>query len=128
MRVVRAPSHGARTWPEFRCSEGESSAPRLGPYVLQAAIASLQADDPIDWPELAALYRELSRLTGSPVVELNRAVAIAVVDGTEAALAIVDELDLGEYQYLHSTTSTPLWRKGMRCAVGLLDGMCELDA
>ena len=52
-----------------------------GPYVLQAAIASLQAGDPIDWAEVAALYGELARVTGSPVVELNRAVAVAEVGG-----------------------------------------------
>ena len=48
-----------------------------GPYVLQAAIASLQTERPIDWPQVAALYARLSELTGSPVVELNRAVAVA---------------------------------------------------
>ena len=50
-----------------------------GPYVLQAAIASLHASSPVDWPQVAALYAELSRLTGSPVVELNRAVAVAEI-------------------------------------------------
>jgi RNA polymerase sigma-70 factor (ECF subfamily) len=83
-----------------------------GPYVLQAAIASLQAGDPIDWAELAALYGELSRLTGSPVVELNRAVAVAEVDGPAAALAIVDRLSLDDYQYLHSTRADLLRRLG----------------
>ena len=48
-----------------------------GPYVLQAAIAALHTEDPQDWPQIAALYGELGRLTGSPVVELNRAAAIA---------------------------------------------------
>jgi len=48
-----------------------------GPYVVQAAIASLHADEPRDWPQIAALYGELTRLTGSPVVELSRAVAVA---------------------------------------------------
>ena len=48
-----------------------------GPYVLQAAIASLQSEDPIDWPEVVELYVRLAELTGSPVVELNRAVAVA---------------------------------------------------
>ena len=52
-----------------------------GPYVVQAAIASLHADEPRDWPQIAALYGELARLTGSPVVELNRAVAVAEADG-----------------------------------------------
>jgi RNA polymerase sigma-70 factor, ECF subfamily len=83
-----------------------------GSYVLQAAIASLQADDPIDWAEVAALYGELARVTGSPVVELNRAVAIAEVDGPEAALAIVDALPLDDYQYLYSTRAELLRRVG----------------
>ena len=74
-----------------------------GPYVLQAAIASLHADEPRDWAEIVALYGELAPLTGSPVVELNRAVAVAEVEGPAAALAIVDGLDLDGYRYLHST-------------------------
>jgi RNA polymerase sigma-70 factor (ECF subfamily) len=83
-----------------------------GPYVLQAAIATLQADEPIDWAEVAALYGELHRLTGSPVVELNRAVAVAEVAGPEAALAIVDALPLDDYQYKHSTRADLLRRLG----------------
>jgi RNA polymerase sigma-70 factor (ECF subfamily) len=85
---------------------------RRGPYVLQAAIASLQADDPIDWAEVAALYGELARLTGSSVVELNRAVAVAEVEGPEAALQIVEALSLDDYQYLHSTRADLLRRLG----------------
>jgi RNA polymerase sigma-70 factor (ECF subfamily) len=83
-----------------------------GPYVVQAAIASLHADEPRDWPQIAALYGELSRLTGSPVVELNRAVAVAEVHGPEAGLGIVDRLDLDEYRYLHSTRGELLRRLG----------------
>jgi RNA polymerase sigma-70 factor (ECF subfamily) len=83
-----------------------------GPYVLQAAIASLQAADPIDWPQIEALYRELSALTGSPVVELNRAVAVAEAYGPERALPIVDALELDGYQYLHSTRAELLRRLG----------------
>ena len=56
-----------------------------GPYVVQAAIASLHADEPRDWPQIAALYGELGRLTGSPVVELNRAVAVAEAEGRRRA-------------------------------------------
>jgi RNA polymerase sigma-70 factor, ECF subfamily len=81
-----------------------------GPYVIQAAIASLHADDPHDWPQIAALYEELFRLTGSPVVELNRAVAVAEAEGAEAALGIVDRLDLDDYRYLHSTRGELLRR------------------
>jgi RNA polymerase sigma-70 factor (ECF subfamily) len=83
-----------------------------GPYVLQAAIASLQAGDPIDWAEIAVLYGKLARMTGSPVVELNRAVAVAEVEGPEAALRIVDALALDDYQYLHSTRADLLRRLG----------------
>jgi RNA polymerase sigma-70 factor, ECF subfamily len=74
-----------------------------GPYALQAAIASLHVDEPPDWPEIAALYGELARATGSPVVELNRAAAVAEAGDPEAALALVDELELDEYHYLHAT-------------------------
>jgi RNA polymerase sigma-70 factor (ECF subfamily) len=83
-----------------------------GPYVVQAAIASLHADEHRDWPQIAALYGELSRLTGSPVVELNRAVAVAEADGAEAGLAIADGLALDDYQYLHATRGELLRRLG----------------
>jgi RNA polymerase sigma-70 factor, ECF subfamily len=83
-----------------------------GPYAVQAAIASLHADQPRDWCHIAALYGELYRLTGSPVVELNRAVAVAETDGPGVALAIIDRLDLGDYRYLHSTRGEMLRRLG----------------
>jgi RNA polymerase sigma-70 factor (ECF subfamily) len=83
-----------------------------GPYVLQAAIASLQADDPVDWAQVAALYAELARATGSPVVELNRAVAVAQAGDAMEALAIADGLALDDYPYLHSTRAELLWRLG----------------
>jgi RNA polymerase sigma-70 factor (ECF subfamily) len=83
-----------------------------GPYVIQAAIASLHADEPRDWPQIAALYGELTRLTDSPVVELNRAAAVAEADGPEAGLAMVDRLALEDYRYLHSTRAELLRRLG----------------
>jgi RNA polymerase sigma-70 factor (ECF subfamily) len=83
-----------------------------GPYALQAAVASLQAEDQLDWPQIAALYGELADLTGSAVVRLNRAVAIAEAEGPAAALAIVDGLDLPGYQYWHSTRAELLRRLG----------------
>jgi RNA polymerase sigma-70 factor (ECF subfamily) len=83
-----------------------------GQYVLQAAIASLQTEERIDWPQVAALYGELARLTGSAVVELNRAVAVAQAHGPEAGLRIVDGLELDDYQYLHSTRAELLRRAG----------------
>jgi predicted RNA polymerase sigma factor len=60
--------------------------------VIQAAIASLQADDEIDWPQVAALYGELARITGSSVVELNRAVAVSMAYGPQAGLDLADQL------------------------------------
>jgi RNA polymerase sigma-70 factor (ECF subfamily) len=83
-----------------------------GPYVLQAAIASLHADTPCDWAQIAALYGELTRLTGSPVVELNRAIAIAETEGPAAGLRIVDGLGLDDFRYLHSTRGELLRRLG----------------
>ena len=83
-----------------------------GPYVVQAAIAALHADETVDWHEIAVLYAELARQTRSPVVELNRAVAVAEVDGPLAALAILDGLDLPGYRYLHSTRGELLHRLG----------------
>jgi RNA polymerase sigma-70 factor, ECF subfamily len=83
-----------------------------GPYVLQAAIASLHAETPCDWAQIAALYGELGRLTGSPVVELNRAIAVAETDGAEVGLRIVDGLGLDDFRYLHSTRAELLRRLG----------------
>jgi len=83
-----------------------------GPYALQAAIASLQAETALDWPQIAALYGELADRTGSDVVRLNRAVAIAEAGDPAAALAIVDGLDLPGYQYWHSTRAELLRRLG----------------
>jgi RNA polymerase sigma-70 factor, ECF subfamily len=81
-----------------------------GPYVLQAALAALHLEEPADWPQIAALYGELARRTGSAVVELNQAVAIAEAGDVEAALALVDRLDLDAYHYLHATRAELLRR------------------
>jgi RNA polymerase sigma-70 factor, ECF subfamily len=81
-----------------------------GPYVVQAALAALHSEQPQDWPQIAALYGALGRLTDSPVVELNRAAAIAEAGDTEAALALVEGLALDGYHYLHSTRAELLRR------------------
>jgi RNA polymerase sigma-70 factor (ECF subfamily) len=105
-------------WDPARIARGREALERAlvlqggGPYVVQAAIASLHMDEPLDWPEIAALYGELVRLTGSPVVELNRAIAVAEAEGAEAGLALVDRLDLDRYQYYHSTRAELLRRLG----------------
>jgi RNA polymerase sigma-70 factor, ECF subfamily len=79
-------------------------------YVLEAAIAALHVDEPQDWPQLAALYGELARVTGSPVVELNRAAALAEAGDVEAAFELTEGLDLEGYHYLHSTRAELLRR------------------
>lgn len=85
-----------------------------GPYVVQAAIASLHAATPPDWPQIAALHGELARLTGSPVVELNRAIAVAEAQGPEVGLALVDCLDLDAFHYFHAARADLLARAGRR--------------
>ena len=93
---------------------------RPGPYQVQAAIAVCHATAPdaagTDWPQIAGLYAELARLTPSPVVELNRAVAVAMSAGIDAGLALVDELDAGGkldgYHLLPATRADLLRRAG----------------
>ncbi len=85
---------------------------RTGPYLVQAAIADLHLQEPRDWRQIAALYQALARQTGSAVVEMNRAIAVAEIDGPEAGLAILDRLDLDHYRYFHSTRAGLLRRAG----------------
>jgi RNA polymerase sigma-70 factor (ECF subfamily) len=115
--VLLADQDPAR-WDQGRIAEGRRALDRAlalrgrGPYVIQAAIASLHAATPRDWPQIAALYGELARATGSPVVELSRAVAVAEAEGPEAGLAVVDRVDLADYHYLHATRGELLRRLG----------------
>ncbi len=83
-----------------------------GQYVLQAAIAALHTEEPRDWLQIAALYGQLGRLTHSPIVELNRAIAVAEHAGPAAGLELVDQLELENFQYLHSTRADLLRRLG----------------
>ena len=86
---------------------------------MQAAIAAVHAQAPAwedtDWPQIAGLYAELARLDPSPVVEVNRAVAVGFADGAAAGLAILDALDdprLERYQPLHAVRADLLRRAG----------------
>jgi RNA polymerase sigma-70 factor (ECF subfamily) len=72
----------------------------------------LHAEIPCDWAQIAALYEELARLTGSPIVELNRAIAVAETEGPNAGLRLVDQLGLDDFRYLHSTRAELLRRLG----------------
>jgi RNA polymerase sigma-70 factor (ECF subfamily) len=105
--------HQDRTlWNRQQIAEGEAlvrramGSPEVGPYVIQAAIAAVHAaaDSPAatDWPQIVALYDLLLRAVPSPVVELNRAVAVAMRDGPPAGLELIDELfDRGELADYH---------------------------
>jgi RNA polymerase sigma-70 factor, ECF subfamily len=103
-------------WDDDEIAAGRFSLDRAmglggrGPYVVQAAIAALHVDEPPDWPQIAALYGELSRLMGSAVVELNRAAAIAEAGDPEAALALVEKLELDRYHY-HDAVRADLLRR-----------------
>jgi RNA polymerase sigma-70 factor, ECF subfamily len=114
--VVRLEDQDRALWDFDQIDEGRAVLDRAlalggrGPYVVQAAIAVLHVEEPQDWSQLAALYGELARLTGSAVVRLNEAVAIAEAGNVEAGLALVDALDLDRYHYLHSTRAELLRR------------------
>ena len=87
---------------------------RVGPYQLQAAIAALHTEDgETDWPQVVALYDELERLVDSPVVELNRAAAVAMADGPEHGLELIDRIDgLDDYVSFHASRADLLRRLG----------------
>jgi RNA polymerase sigma-70 factor, ECF subfamily len=103
-------------WDRQQIESGGASLERAlalrgrGTYVLQAAIASLHAEDTRDWPQIVALYGELAQLTRSPVVELNRAVALAETAGPEAGLDAIDGLGLDGYHYFHAARADFLRR------------------
>jgi RNA polymerase sigma-70 factor, ECF subfamily len=87
-----------------------------GPYQLQAAINAVHSDAPTaaatDWRQIVALYDQLLAVAPTPVVALNRAVAVAEVDGPEAALALVEGLDLDRSHVLHAVRADLLRRLG----------------
>ena len=103
-------------WDRGQIAEGKAlveralSSRQFGPYTLQAAIAAVHADADTpaatDWAQIVALYDMLARAYPSPVVELNRAVAVAMRDGPAAGLALIDAIlargDLANYHLAHS--------------------------
>jgi RNA polymerase sigma-70 factor (ECF subfamily) len=105
-------------WDTSQIDQGRAELERalaLGgraPYVLQAELASLHLEQPEDWAQIAALYGELARITGSPVVELNHAAALAETGDVEQALAMTEGLDLDGYHYLHAVRAELLARLG----------------
>jgi RNA polymerase sigma-70 factor (ECF subfamily) len=131
-RYVALDEQDRSAWDHARIADGVkmlNAALRLrrpGPYQVQAAISALHATAPVatetDWPQIAALYGELARLTPSPVVEINRAVAVGMADGPRAGLALLDDLRgsadrrLASYQPLHAARAELLRQAGERRA------------
>jgi RNA polymerase sigma-70 factor (ECF subfamily) len=117
-RVVLLRDQNRSLWDDGQMAEGQAELERAlalggrGSYLLQAAIAALHVEEPPDWPQLAALYGQLARRTGSPVAELNRAAALAEAGNVEAALELADRLELDRYHYLHATRADLLSRLG----------------
>jgi RNA polymerase sigma-70 factor, ECF subfamily len=108
-------------WDEHRIEEGRRELERAvalrgsgigGVYILQAAIADLHLRVPRDWEEIALLYERLEQVTSSPVVTMNRAIAVAELEGPQAGLALLDGLDLADYRYYHATRADLLRRLG----------------
>jgi RNA polymerase sigma-70 factor (ECF subfamily) len=109
-------------WDRDRIAEGQAIVRRClrrnqpGPYQIQAAINAVHSDAPTaaatDWRQVLALYDQLLALAPSPVVALNRAVAVAEVDGPEAALALVDGVDLRDWHLFHAIRADLLRRLG----------------
>jgi RNA polymerase sigma-70 factor (ECF subfamily) len=91
---------------------GAGAAAAPGPYTIQAEIAALHAAPERDWSRISERYGDLLALTGSPVVALNRAVAVAEADGPEAGLSAIEGLELDGYHYLHATRAELLRRMG----------------
>jgi RNA polymerase sigma-70 factor (ECF subfamily) len=116
--VVLLADQDASRWDADLIAEGQEIVRRClrrnqpGPYQLQAAIQAVHSDAPTDWSQVKALYDQLLAITPTPVVALNRAVAVAEVDGPGAALALVEELELTRFPLFHAIRADLLDRVG----------------
>jgi len=116
-------------WDRSLISEGQAIVREClrrnqpGPYQIQAAINAVHSDAPVasatDWRQILQLYDQLLALAPSPVVALNRAVAVAEVEGPKAALTLVDGLDLGSYYLFHAIRADLLRRLGRHAEAAL---------
>jgi RNA polymerase sigma-70 factor, ECF subfamily len=105
-------------WNQHQIDEGRGLLERAlalhgrGAYIIQAAIADLHLRRPRDWEEIALLYQRLEHITDSPIVTMNRAIAVAELEGPQAGLVLLDHLELDGYRYYHSTRADLLRRLG----------------
>ncbi|MFG3019555.1 RNA polymerase sigma factor [Streptomyces sp. NPDC048254] len=141
--LVALPGQDRALWDRELIGEGQELVRRClrrdrpGPYQIQAAINAVHSDAPTaeatDWGQILRLYDQLMAVDRSPVVALNRAVAVAEVEGPDQALALVDALDLDRYHVLHAVRADLLRRLGRDdeavreydTAIGLADGLPE---
>jgi RNA polymerase sigma-70 factor, ECF subfamily len=120
--LVRLADQDRRQWDRALIGEGQALVRRClardepGPYQIQAAINAVHSDAPTaadtDWRQIVALYDQLMIVAPTPVAALNRAVAVAEVEGPRAALTIVDGLDLDRYYLFHAIRADLLRRLG----------------
>jgi RNA polymerase sigma-70 factor (ECF subfamily) len=121
---VALPDQDRSRWDHARIEAGVATLNRAlrlrrpGPYQVQAAIAALHVVEPVDWPQIAVLYAELARLAPSPVVEVNRAVALGMSGDPHGGLAVLDAVDLEGYQPFHAARAELLRRTGDADAAG----------
>jgi RNA polymerase sigma-70 factor (ECF subfamily) len=117
-RYVALPDQDRTRWNADALTEGREQLDRAlrlrrpGPYQLQAAIASLHCEEEVDWPQIAALYRRLACMAPSPVIEVNRAVALGMAGHPHAGLSVLDRVDLDRYQPFHVAHAELLRRSG----------------
>jgi RNA polymerase sigma-70 factor (ECF subfamily) len=141
--LVRLAEQDRSLWDRSLIAEGQSLVRRClrlgrpGPYQIQAAINAVHSDAPsaddTDWGQILSLYDQLMAIAPSPIVALNRAVALAEVEGPEAGLALVDELDLDGYHLFHAIRADLLRRLGREpeaaaayeAAIGLTENAAE---
>jgi RNA polymerase sigma-70 factor (ECF subfamily) len=117
-RYVALPDQDRSRWDAGALAEGRAQLDRAlrlrrtGPYQLQAAIASLHCEGEVDWPQIAALYRLLACMAPSPVIEVNRAVALGMAGSPDAGLALLERVALDRYQPFHVARAELLRRSG----------------
>jgi RNA polymerase sigma-70 factor, ECF subfamily len=130
--LVQLADQDRSRWDRRLIAEGQSIVRQClrrnqpGPYQIQAAINAVHSDaataEATDWSQILLLYDQLLSIAPSPVVALNRAVAVAEVKGAAAALALVDELDLGDYHIFHAIRADLLRRLGRSAEAALAYG------
>ncbi len=143
--LVRLDDQDRSLWDRAQIEEGSAlvqralASRRFGPYTLQAAIVAVHAEAPsaaqTDWAQIVGLYDVLLRVSPSPVIELNRAVAVAMREGPDAGLALIDDLlargELRDYHLLHSARADFCRRLGRlsdaRDAYRLALGLVQLE-